>query len=1085
MNVLGEGFPKEIIDQIYVRQRAYGSGYSNGVSRTADEILYLNANTAWCKLISSTDIDNIGIINNPTIKQLGLTGTELAKKFILFNGTSDEGGLGLRAGIDLENNLTGNNKAYGIGGTEFGIRPMMGIQTVSVTHENRGSLRQASVKLKAWNKTQLEIIDILYLRLGFSVLLEWGNSMYFNDKYEFQTNVNNSLANEFLDGKYTYNQFLQKIQDKRIESLGNYDAMFAKVKNFHWSFLQDGSYDITLDLISCGDIIESLKINAIIEDPLSIKTEKNPEPVDDEDDDDVIDAYIKRSSIGQFFYYLKYQLTTGEYKKTGKTFSSTFGLFPVKTTTFSFSDFPNGGEQQQNVKTESENTLTNILFPSIQLINSIFDTNYFQTEKLPIELNPKMFAVNDFDGKPLKVIDAIIQPWDDKSGNDDTYYVRFGTFLAFLQNYLIPRGFKNKEDKGGESILNVDYDQNTNLMYVHRWQVSVDPRICIAGREINIISSYDSILGSSTPVWQKVPFQTSCSPFINEKYSNIAKGVEYGNIMNIYINMRYVLMKMDELKDDKNKVSLYDLLKGICDGINEGLGGINSLEPIIDEVANVIKIIDTNPLPNKDKILEKINSSNVYKQLSLNTQLASFDLFKYDIDSTIENSSVYNGLGHASFIKNFSFTTEITPELATMITVGAASNGKVVGENQTALSKLNNGLSDRYRKEVLDIYEIKKREKEEQQRQQEEQQKQQEEFKATQIRYVETIKEYFDWLEELSDNPPELLASSEPTLNVDEVDVHKGTLLNIIQYESQIKAYIDKQNQINNTNTVPNIQPFTGFIPFNLSLTMDGLSGMKIYSKFIVDTSYLPSNYPGNVEFLIKGITHEISNNKWFTKLESFCISKGNFEDSLYGSVKSDKSNSPLPSVPYSNVIVPSNNKVGALPYDNSDVAKSLKARGKQNGLLDINDPSVLQKLTSLPLSADKKYYPDGYWRLHPSAAKAYISFSNAAKSAGFNWTLSSAYRSFQHQSGLGSNSTVASPGSSPHGWGGAIDISELRQAVGGSGAPYVNSLVRQNNPLYKWMAENGPRFGWYNPYRLADGSGLDECWHWEYWGSI
>lgn len=1001
MNILGEGFPKEIINQIYSRQKAYGSGYSK--SRTADEILYLNSNTAWCKLISSTDIDNLNIINNPTIKKLGLTGPELAKKFILFNGTSDEKGLGLREGIDLENSLTGNNKAYGIGGTEFGIRPMMGIQSVSVTHENRGSLRQASVKLKAWNRTQLEIIDILYLRLGFSVLLEWGNTMYFDDKYVLQTKTNNSLANEFLTGNNTYNQFLQKIQNKRIESLGNYDAMFAKVKNFHWSFLPDGSYDITLDLISCGDIIESLKINTIIEDPLSTEVNKEPTPVDDdEDDDDVIDAYIKRSSIGQFFYYLKYQLTQGEYKKPGKTFSSTFGLFPVKTTTFSFSDFPNGGEQQQNVQTDIENNISNIIFPSISLINNIFDTNFLQTEKLPIELNPKMFAVNDFDGKPLKIIDALIQPWDDKSGNDDTYYVRFGTFLAFLQNYLIPRGFKNKEDKGGEPILNIDYDQNTNLMYVHRWQVSVDPRICIAGREINILSSYDSMLGSFIPKYQKVPFQTTCSPFINEKYSDIAKGVEYGNIMNIYINMRYVLMKMDELKDDKNKISLYDLLKGICSGINEGLGGINSLEPIIDEISNTIKIIDTNPLPNKDKVLDKISSFNVYKQLSINTQLASFDLFNYSDNSSNENISIYDGSRHASFIKNFSFTTEITPELATMITVGAAANGSVVGENQTALSKLNNGLSDRYRKEILDIYEIKKRERENQQKQAEEKKKQEEEFRATLERYNKTLIEYFDWLEELSDNPPELLAASEPTLNVDDIDVHKGTLLNIIQYESQISAYIDKQNQIN-TNTSLNIQPFTGFIPFNLSLTMNGLSGMKIYSKFTVDTSYLPSNYPGNVEFLIKSITHDISNNQWFTKLESFCISQGKFENQLYGSVESPRTNIQAPIY-------------GSPPVDNNPSALFDREFAGPR----VNPPSIT--------------VTDLVKRLHPQVQSIFTNFFNDIISnfPGYDITINETYRSFARSAYLkNQNKNNASPGYSPHNYGYAIDLNIKNRKTG------------------------------------------------------
>lgn len=101
-------------------------------------------------------------------------------------------------------------------------------------------------------------------------------------------------------------------------------------------------------------------------------------------------------------------------------------------------------------------------------------------------------------------------------------------------------------------------------------------------------------------------------------------------------------------------------------------------------------------------------------------------------------------------------------------------------------------------------------------------------------------------------------------------------------------------------------------------------------------------------------------------------------------------------------------------------------------------------------------------------------------------FTISSAYRDLQHQRDLSAASTgngVATPGNSPHGMGRAIDFAELFAAVGGSTNGAANANVRQNNTLYRWLANNAPAFGWYNPKRLADGSGVDECWHWEYWG--
>jgi hypothetical protein len=98
-------------------------------------------------------------------------------------------------------------------------------------------------------------------------------------------------------------------------------------------------------------------------------------------------------------------------------------------------------------------------------------------------------------------------------------------------------------------------------------------------------------------------------------------------------------------------------------------------------------------------------------------------------------------------------------------------------------------------------------------------------------------------------------------------------------------------------------------------------------------------------------------------------------------------------------------------------------------------------------------------------------------------YSVSSAYRSKQHQASLGSGKGVASPGSSPHGWGGALDFSNLYSLVGGSTNPTVNLNARIRNSVYEQMAELGKQFGWYNPWRLSDQNGVDEIWHFEYWG--
>ena len=322
MNILGEGFPDEIIKQVEQRQKIYGSGYTS--PRTSEEIVYLNANTSWVKLASSVNIDDPKIIQDKSLSKLGedITGNKLAKKFVLFNGVNEDPS-NQRSGITPNTNILGNNNAYGIGGTEFGLRPMMGITSADIKHENRGSIRRATIQVKAFNKVQFDIIDVLYLRLGFSVLLEWGHSMYFDNKGELQkgTDNDNSLVGDFLDGKnlhpnsinfgvggspLTYVDFLKLIDYQRKVSNGNYDAMFGKVCNFHWSFMQDGSYDITIELVSIGDIIESFKINALISgiDASAKAVKEGDKDPSQMKSSDIIALYVNQSEIGKKFWEL-------------------------------------------------------------------------------------------------------------------------------------------------------------------------------------------------------------------------------------------------------------------------------------------------------------------------------------------------------------------------------------------------------------------------------------------------------------------------------------------------------------------------------------------------------------------------------------------------------------------------------------------------------------------------------------------------------------------------------------------------------------------------------------------------------------
>jgi hypothetical protein len=257
MNIVGEGFNSKIVNQIKQRQKIYGS-----INRDNDELNYLNSRTGWCRLVSSVDVDASGI----NIRNIGMSSTNLASQYVLFSGI--QAGKYTRAGVAQSNNLH-SPYAYGLGGTEFGLKPMPGIKSATIKTETRGSIKKATLQIQANNRFQFDVIDILYMRLGYSVLLEWGNSSYYDNNGTYIKDNPHSLADAFLTKKYkgetvTYESILNIIENKRYDSCGNYDALFAKVVNFNWTYTKEGAYDITINLISMGDVIESLKANNLL-----------------------------------------------------------------------------------------------------------------------------------------------------------------------------------------------------------------------------------------------------------------------------------------------------------------------------------------------------------------------------------------------------------------------------------------------------------------------------------------------------------------------------------------------------------------------------------------------------------------------------------------------------------------------------------------------------------------------------------------------------------------------------------------------------------------------------------------------------
>jgi hypothetical protein len=231
MSLFRETFPDFITKELTRRQ--------NGMlSRNPSFVHQLNTRTAWVRMTSGVNIVNAS----------GTYTNNLAEQYVLQGGVLNNNKLkyGLQTG--------GSYDIASPGGTphRMGIRPMPGITNVNIQSKSAyGSLQEATVSFVAWDIKQLEELELLYMRPGYTVLLEFGwNYVNPMPKYDILNKKEISLNDAFAE--------IYNLIDR---SSGNYDALLGYVKNYNWTARDDGGYNCTTTIISLGEVLESLKCN--------------------------------------------------------------------------------------------------------------------------------------------------------------------------------------------------------------------------------------------------------------------------------------------------------------------------------------------------------------------------------------------------------------------------------------------------------------------------------------------------------------------------------------------------------------------------------------------------------------------------------------------------------------------------------------------------------------------------------------------------------------------------------------------------------------------------------------------------------
>ena len=227
--LIGAPFKQEVRRQLEVRSKKRASR-----NLTDKDLAVQHGSTGWARISSGVVIEGDGRPAEENILQGGI--------------------------------LNKLNKGFGEKATDssytkdaaLGYRPIPGVESIEiVTQNDQGTIRKTDVAFKVNSLDQLETFERLYLRPGYTLLLEYGHSSYYDNDENIISNVPSVI--DFFNTSSRID-IAKKIEELKKSSDYNYDAILGFCMNFQYSFNMEGGYDCTFYIISAGSILESIKM---------------------------------------------------------------------------------------------------------------------------------------------------------------------------------------------------------------------------------------------------------------------------------------------------------------------------------------------------------------------------------------------------------------------------------------------------------------------------------------------------------------------------------------------------------------------------------------------------------------------------------------------------------------------------------------------------------------------------------------------------------------------------------------------------------------------------------------------------------
>jgi len=781
-------------------------------TRDSKDLLWLSNRTGWFRMTSGALIED-KIKKKPD-------GTpaftdDLARNNIL------QGGLASRRG-----GFSGVKSSYIKG--PLGFKPMPGITSLSVGTGGRWqTLLQGEVEFIAYDLNQLGILSNLYMSLGVHVFIEWGHKPYIkNNVVNTSEDINPVNFFNFTKSSDGVIDLQRKVNSVKEKLEGNYEALIGRVYNFDYNANPDGSYTCKIKVMGAGAMADSLR-------GLSLKTGGDTDSSDSESPNKNI------SDLGNALISIKnslLDLVTPRARRKGSQDGE------LKSLGRKAEDFTNKGSKYFGAEKSYGETLNNI-YSKCNYKGPVFDGDVIHKNDFQKLGNAHQFISNaNKDGLSnldnsfytgyVSSLTYEYHSWYKFKSPDKTAYITLGHLFCLVQHLGI---FADTEGTPTPAVF-LDYHPDNTLVRTGILEASIDPSVClipfatatvgIDSGNNNNTSTTNFLYPLETRKTTKYNFQKGSSIPNEKRYfpnndnvsssilKNFSGGVPFGSgkLFNVLVSIDFAyntLVSLQESNENKD-VALREYLQKILNGVNIALGKNNNFKIVSDECGLVLRVIDENHIPTRTEDIEYMT-------------IPPF--------------------GTESIAYDYSYSSKISKNLASQIVIASQAQSddiKDFPEDVLSYFKLNGGVSDRFTGKI----------------------------KPPVVKPTTPTSATESELRSLQNLYDQLYKNYSIPYSAEAAN--KGV------NQSLVNLYASLQQEFKNKKciSVGSKNSFQAgvLIPLEMSITIDGMSGILPYNAFLLPNNRLPERYKDRVAFIVFSINHSFDNNQWKTTLRGQTI---------------------------------------------------------------------------------------------------------------------------------------------------------------------------------------------------------------------